>query len=56
MNYDNGRLLEAEVADTPLQQFSRWFDQALSAQIVEPNAMVVAKTTMNFPELSHHII
>ena len=32
----------AEVADTPLQQFSRWFDQALSAQIVEPNAMVVA--------------
>jgi pyridoxamine 5'-phosphate oxidase len=42
VNYDNGRLLEAEVADTPLQQFSRWFDQALSAQIVEPNAMVVA--------------
>ena len=41
-NYDEGRLLESDVADTPLAQFSRWFDQALTADIVEPNAMVVA--------------
>jgi pyridoxamine 5'-phosphate oxidase len=41
-NYDDGRLLESDVADTPLAQFSRWFEQALAADIVEPNAMVVA--------------
>jgi pyridoxamine 5'-phosphate oxidase len=41
-NYDDGRLLESDVADTPLVQFTRWFEQALAADIVEPNAMVVA--------------
>lgn len=41
-NYDDGRLLESDVADTPLAQFSHWFEQALAAEIVEPNAMVVA--------------
>jgi pyridoxamine 5'-phosphate oxidase len=42
VNYDDGRLLESEIAGTPLAQFSRWFDQALAAQVTEPNAMVVA--------------
>ena len=41
-NYDDGRLLESDLAPTPLGQFSRWFDDALAASIVEPNAMVVA--------------
>ena len=41
-NYDDGRLLESDIADTPLAQFSHWFEQALAAEIVEPNAMVVA--------------
>ena len=41
-NYDDGRLLESDLAPTPLGQFARWFDDAVAAEIVEPNAMVVA--------------
>ena len=41
-NYDDGRLLESDIAANPLDQFSRWFDDAIAASIVEPNAMVVA--------------
>ncbi len=41
-NYDDGRLLESDLASNPLDQFSRWFDDAVAAEIVEPNAMVVA--------------
>jgi pyridoxamine 5'-phosphate oxidase len=41
-NYDEGRLLESDIAANPLDQFSRWFDDAVAASIVEPNAMVLA--------------
>src|SRR5690606_15427702 len=32
----------SDVADTPIEQFTRWFAQALEAQVPEPNAMTVA--------------
>src|SRR5262245_24879959 len=38
-------LSEAEAADDPFAQFGRWFDQALSASLREPNAMTVATAT-----------
>ena len=41
-DYTQHGLLEAEAADEPFAQFSRWFDQAVVAQIHEPNAMTVA--------------
>lgn len=41
-DYTQHGLLEAEAAHDPFVQFSRWFDQAVVAQIHEPNAMTVA--------------
>ena len=41
-SYEKDELDEAASAADPLQQFQRWFDQALKAQLPEPNAMTLA--------------
>ncbi|NJO29093.1 MAG: pyridoxamine 5'-phosphate oxidase [Richelia sp. SL_2_1] len=38
-------LKETEVNSDPFVQFKEWFDQALNANILEPNAMTIATTT-----------
>ncbi|MEO0653100.1 MAG: pyridoxamine 5'-phosphate oxidase [Planctomycetota bacterium] len=40
--YTRHGLLEGEVADQPLDQFRRWFREALDAGLDEPNAMTLA--------------
>ncbi len=40
--YQKHVLRESDVAADPVAQFSAWFDQALSAQVPEPNAMTLA--------------
>ena len=40
--YAMGALNEAEVHSDPLQQFQRWFGEAIAAQLPEPNAMTLA--------------
>ncbi len=40
--YEKSVLLESSLAATPLQQFSSWFDEAVKAGAVEPNAMTLA--------------
>ncbi|MBK8752202.1 MAG: pyridoxamine 5'-phosphate oxidase [Candidatus Competibacteraceae bacterium] len=40
--YAMGALNEAEVHPDPLQQFQRWFGEAIAAQLPEPNAMTLA--------------
>jgi pyridoxamine 5'-phosphate oxidase len=40
--YEGRVLLEAELAADWLGQFQRWFDDALQAELLEPNAMTVA--------------
>jgi pyridoxamine 5'-phosphate oxidase len=40
--YEGAGLEEADLAATWLEQFSRWLDEAESAGVLEPNAMVVA--------------
>ncbi len=35
-------LNEADVSPDPFQQFQSWFDQAIAAQVPEPNAMTLA--------------
>ena len=44
-NYTQAGLTEAEAALNPFQQFQTWFDQALSAELPEPNAMTLATAT-----------
>lgn len=41
-NYTRAGLSEADAAPNPFQQFSIWFAEAVSAQIIEPNAMTLA--------------
>ncbi len=40
--YTQARLDEAEVDRDPIRQFRLWFSQAVEAEVVEPNAMVLA--------------
>jgi len=41
-DYGQASLNEDEVLDDPVDQFTRWFEQALKAEVNEPNAMNVA--------------
>jgi pyridoxamine 5'-phosphate oxidase len=41
-SYERAELDETSAAADPLQQFALWLDQALAAQLPEPNAMTLA--------------
>jgi len=41
-NYSHKKLLEKKAAANPLDQFTKWWKQALAAKIIEPNAMTLA--------------
>ena len=47
--YRKGVLLEQNAASTPIEQFSRWFDEALKAEVPEPNAMTLATVANGQP-------
>jgi len=40
--YQKSVLLENSLASAPLEQFTIWFDEALKANVIEPNAMTLA--------------
>lgn len=40
--YSSETLLEKDVAADPVQQFQKWWDQAVASDILEPNAMTLA--------------
>ncbi len=40
--YQMGQLNEEEVADDPIVQFRRWFDEATDRQVMEPTAMTLS--------------
>ncbi|MBD2034949.1 pyridoxamine 5'-phosphate oxidase [Leptolyngbya sp. FACHB-321] len=44
-NYTLQALNEADVDPDPIQQFQRWMDQAIAAELPEPNAMTLATAT-----------
>jgi pyridoxamine 5'-phosphate oxidase len=44
-DYSSAPLLESEVDSDPVEQFDLWFNQALEAGIVDPNAMTLATAT-----------
>jgi pyridoxamine 5'-phosphate oxidase len=44
-DYRRHVLTEQEVDADPIAQFQRWFDEAISAAVVEPNAMCLATAT-----------
>ncbi len=46
-DYGQASLNEHEVMDDPVRQFTQWFEQALKAEVNEPNAMSVATVAAN---------
>lgn len=46
-DYGQASLNEDDVMDDPMRQFTQWFEQALSAEVNEPNAMSVATVAAN---------
>lgn len=40
--YASESLLETDIAKNPIEQFEKWWTQAINSQIVEPNAMTLA--------------
>jgi pyridoxamine 5'-phosphate oxidase len=42
LDYGRASLSESDVLDDPVAQFGKWFEEALAAQVNEPNAMSVA--------------
>lgn len=45
LNYEQGQLLESNIDLNPFNQFKKWFDQAVEAKTIEPNAMTLATAT-----------
>lgn len=45
LNYTRQELIETDVDPNPIKQFQTWFDQAMAADIIEPNAMTIATAT-----------
>lgn len=41
-NYTKGSLEVPDVADTPIEQFQAWFDEAAASQLLEPNALLLS--------------
>ncbi|WP_316799533.1 pyridoxamine 5'-phosphate oxidase [Pedobacter frigidisoli] len=41
-DYKSATLDESEVDDNPINQFKKWFDHAIEAQLYEPNVMTLA--------------
>ena len=46
-DYLKGGLHRADLATTPVEQFTQWFQQAVDAGYPEPNAMSIATATSN---------
>lgn len=42
LSYSQNELLEKNVLENPFKQFALWFEEALDAQVLEPNAMHVS--------------
>lgn len=49
-DYNRQALLKSEVCDDPIEQFKEWFKQALSEDLIDPNAMTLSTATKDgFP-------
>lgn len=49
-NYTKGELVENQIAGDPFAQFDQWFTDALNAEILEPNAMILSSVDNNKPD------
>ncbi|MDF9716329.1 pyridoxamine 5'-phosphate oxidase [Nocardioides sp. ChNu-99] len=55
-DYASGGLAEADLTPDPVSMFSRWYDDASSAAIGEPNAMVVSTVDVDGAPSSRFVL
>lgn len=55
-SYERAELDESASHEDPLQQFARWFDEALQAEVPEPNAMTVCTVGNNLRPSSRVVL
>lgn len=48
-SYTQNELLEENVLENPFKQFDKWFEEALNAQVIEPNAMHLSTISAGKP-------
>jgi pyridoxamine 5'-phosphate oxidase len=46
-DYSQKQLLESDIANEPIQQFNKWWNEALASQIDEVNAMTLATSSID---------
>lgn len=46
-DYRKKQIIEADFPENPVQQFQKWFDEAIKEQVVEVNAMVLSTVNQN---------
>ncbi|WP_312698341.1 MULTISPECIES: pyridoxamine 5'-phosphate oxidase [Sphingobacterium] len=46
-DYVKSSLSESDVQKNPIEQFQKWFDEAMSSQVTEPTAMVLSTVAEN---------
>lgn len=44
-DYAREELIESEIADDPVDQFSYWFEQVMASELLDPNAMTLSTAT-----------
>lgn len=49
VNYTKFKLVESNLPDNPFDLFSKWFNQILKSNILEPNAMILSTSLKNKP-------
>lgn len=45
--YSSETLLEKDVDPNPIKQFQKWWDQAIASELLEPNAMTLATSSVD---------
>ena len=46
-NYTKGSLNVSDVSLSPIEQFQKWFDEAVSSELLEPNALLLSTVSAN---------
>jgi len=46
-DYAKSSLSESDVLNNPIDQFKKWFDEAMVSQVIEPTAMVISTVSEN---------
>ena len=54
-DYTLNGLSEQDVLENPIQQFKKWFDEAIESKILEPNGMVISTINPDF-RLSSRVV